>query len=395
LTADGKTSLRGGGGMFYDVQQLGEFGNGAVNAPPFSLRLAVQSGIGPFSDPYRGRTDFDTIRVDKIGAKDAPFPLPVLAETFDDRYETPLQYNWNLTLEREIMPDWLARAGYVGSASNYGRRGFQLNPADASIPGATTGNTDARRIFRYAGYGQINQQAEDRRSNYHSMQLSLQKRFSSGFTFRAAHTWSKALGNYENNPVPWYLPGGDTFSYGPMDIDRRHRFVMSWVWDLPTTGSSNGFVRQLVNGWQWTGSGQYQTGSPLTIESGRDNSLDGIGDDRAKLTGEPIEPAAGADKRVIFNAAAFARNDLGTFGTVGQGTLTGPHIYSFDMGILKRFAITERVNLQFRSEFFNIFNQVNFANPNTSFGGGFGTSTAVHSFAGDPRIIQFGLKLTF
>ena len=70
--------------MFYDVQQLGEFGNGAVNAPPFSLRLAIQSGIGPFSDPYRGRTDFDTITVEKIGAKDAPFPIPVLADTHED-----------------------------------------------------------------------------------------------------------------------------------------------------------------------------------------------------------------------------------------------------------------------------------------------------------------------
>jgi hypothetical protein len=228
------------------------------------------------------------------------------------------------------------------------------------------------------------------------MQLSLQKRFSAGFTFRANHTWSKALGNYDNSGiVPWFLPDGDKWAYGPQSIDRRHRFTMSWVWDLPTTGASNGFVRHLLNGWQWTGIGQYQTGSPLTIESGRDNSLDGLGDDRAQLTGESIEPAAGSDKRVIFNAAAFARNDLGTFGTVGQGTLTGPHIYSFDMGIFKRFAITERVNLQFRSEYFNIFNQVNFADPNTSFGGGFGTSTSTQSFAGDPRILQFGLKLTF
>jgi hypothetical protein len=110
LTADGKTSLRGGAGMFYDVQQLGEFGNGAVNAPPFSLRLAVSHPDGPFSDPYRGRNDFDQITVDKIGAKDAPFPRPVLVETFDDRYETPLQYNFNLTLERELIPDWLAQS---------------------------------------------------------------------------------------------------------------------------------------------------------------------------------------------------------------------------------------------------------------------------------------------
>ncbi len=392
LTADGRTSLRGGAGMFYDVQQLGEFGNGAVNAPPFSLRLSVRNPEGPFSDPYTGRNDFDRITVDAIGSRDAPFPRPVLAETFDDRYETPLQYNWNLTLEREILTDWLARAGYVGSASNYGRRTFPLNPADPRI---ATGGTDARRIFAYAGYGSVTQYAEDRRSNYHSLQLSLQKRFSRGFTFQANHTWSKALGTYENNPVPWFLPGGDEYTYGPQDIDRRHRFVMTWVWELPTTNASSGFLRQLVNGWQWAGIGRYQSGSPMTIESGRDNSRDGIGDDRAQLTGQPIAPPAGSDKRVIFNAAAFARNDLNTFGTLGQGSLTGPHLYSFDMGIFKNFRISERMNLQFRSEYFNIFNQVNFANPNTNFAGGFGVASSTHNFAGDPRILQFGLKLTF
>jgi hypothetical protein len=395
LTADGRTSLRGGGGMFYDVQQLGEFGNGAVNAPPYSLRLSVTQPQGPFNDPYQGRDDFDSITVDAIGRKDAPFPRPVLVETFDNRVETPLQYNWNLTLEREIFPDWLARIGYVASASNYGRRGYQLNAADATVPGATTGNTDARRVLAFAGYGNVTENTEDRRSQYHSMQLSLQKRFSAGFTFKVNHTWSKALGNYENNLVPWFIPGADNWTWGPMDIDHQHNFVMSWVWDLPTTRSSNGVVRALLDGWQWSGIGRYQTGAPLTIESGRDNSLDGIGDDRAQLTGQPIAPPAGSDKRVVFNRDAFERNDLGTFGTLGQGTLRGPRLYGFDMGIFKRFAITERINLQFRSEFFNIFNQTNFADPNTNFGGSFGTSTSTHPFAGDPRILQFGLKLTF
>lgn len=399
LTADGRTSLRGGAGMFYDVQQLGEFNNDAVNAPPFSLRLNVRNPQGPFADPYRGRTDFDTITVEAIGSRDAPFPRPVLAATFDERYETPLQYNWNLTLEREILPDWLARAGYVGSASNYGRRTFQLNAADSNV---ATGGTDARRIFAAGGIGSLNMYTEDRRSNYHSMQVSLQKRFSQGFTFRATHTWSRALGDYGvdsrgNEVVPWFAPATvDRLLYGPLDIHRAHRFVLSWVWDLPTTNSANAVVRQIVNGWQWSGLGQFQTGQPYTITSGQDNSRDGIGNDRAIHTGADIAPAAGADKRVAFNPAAFAVNPSNTYGTVGAGAFTGPHIYSYDMGIFKNFRITERVNLQFRSEYFNIFNQVNFRNPESNVsGGGFGSSTAVHAIAGDPRILQFGLKLTF
>ncbi len=160
--------------------------------------------------------------------------------------------------------------------------------------------------------------------------------------------------------------------------------------------SDNGFVKHVVNGWQWTGIGQYQTGSPLTIRSGRDRSLTGIKRDRAVLTGAPLEAPGGADKRVFFNKDAFARNPIGTFGTVGVGILTGPHIYNFDMGIFKRFQITERVNMQFRSEFFNIFNQTNFANPETNFSSGrFGKIRRTQSYAGEPRIIQFGLKLSF
>jgi hypothetical protein len=334
--------------------------------------------------------------VDAIGSKDAPFPRPVLASTFDERFETPLQYNWNLTLEREIMPDWLARAGYVGSASNYGRRTYQLNAADRTVAGATTGNTDARRLFAPT-IGNLSQYTEDRRSNYHSMQLSLQKRFSKGFTFRTNYTWSKALGDYNPEVVPWFADGSiDRMQYGPLDIDRRHRIVISWVWELPTLRSDNPFVKHVVNGWQWTGIGQYQTGTPYEVTSGRDNSLDGIGDDRAQLTGTAVDAPSGADKRVWFNGSAFAANALGTYGTIGPNAFTGPGLYSYDMGLFKRFTITERVNLQFRAEFFNVFNQVNFNNPNTNVaGGGFGTITSTHPFAGDPRIMQFGLKLSF
>ncbi len=161
--------------------------------------------------------------------------------------------------------------------------------------------------------------------------------------------------------------------------------------------SDNGFVKHVIHGWQWTGIGQYQTGNPLTVTSGRDISLSGIGRHRAVLTGAPLDAPGGADKRVWFNKDAFSRDyPEGTFGTTGAGILTGPQIYSFDMGIFKHFTITERVSMQFRSEFFNIFNQTNFANPTTNFSSGrFGRIGGTQSYAGEPRVIQFGLKLAF
>jgi hypothetical protein len=407
---DGKTSLRGGGGMFYDQHQNGESGNGAVNFAPWNVRLQVSQPDGPFSDPYRGRTDFNLVRIDTIGTPTVPFPAPVGISTYDERLETPLTYNWNLALEREVIPEWLARVAYVGSSSLYGRDTKQLNPS-VYIPGSTLG-TDARRLFAAGGIGGIDYATQDRRAHFHSLQLSITKRFSRGFTVNSNYTWSKSIDNRGDYVAPWYWPNGDKFQMGPSDFDHKHRLVLSWVWDLPKVSSANGFAKVILNGWQWSGIGQYQTGSPFTIKSGADNSRTGLNNDRAVLTGISLTPVALAglaanDKRNWVNPAAFARNDLGTFGTLGRNTYYGPGLTSWDMGLFKEFRITERVRTQFRAEFFNILNHANFDNPggtgtgasitsNMSVGqGNFGVLSRTNPAGGDPRIIQFGLKLAF
>jgi hypothetical protein len=393
VLGDGKTSIRGGAGMFYDQRQNSEFNNAAVNAPPWSIRLNVTTPQGPFSDPYRGRTDFNLVRIESIGDRNAAFPRPVIISTYDPRQETPLNYNWNFSIEREVLPEWLMRGAYVGSASMYGRTTKQLNPA-VYIPGSTLG-ADARRLYA-PDIGTLEYYTQDRRSNYHSMQLSLTKRLSRGFTILSSYTWSKSMDYYGSFVMPYDAPNGDLSIYGPSDFDHRHRFVASWVWNIPNAPVTNAFAKHVVNGWQWSGTGQYQSGAPFTVRSGVDNSRTALGQDRAKLTGASQEAPAGADKRVWFNSAAFAVNDVGTFGDVGRNTLYGPQLYSFDMGAFKNFRVTEQVGIQFRAEFFNIFNQVNFNNPNNTVnGGGFGTITSLNPAAGDPRIIQFGLKVAF
>jgi hypothetical protein len=148
----------------------------------------------------------------------------------------------------------------------------------------------------------------------------------------------------------------------------------------------------LLRGWQLSGIAQYQSGAPYTITSGRDNSLDGIANDRAKRTGESLAPPAGSDKTVWFNPAAFAVNDIGTFGDVGKGAFYGPSFYNVDVGLLKSTALGPRLNMQLRAEVFNVLNHANLKNPNTNVsGGGFGRITA----ANDPRIIQFSVKMEF
>ena len=394
ITGDGRTSLRGGGGTFYDQRRDGESGNGAVNAPPFSLRLNVTRPAGPFSDPYRGRTDFNLITDETVGTQQAVFPRPVLISTFGDEYKVPITYNFNLTFEREVMTGLMARAAYVGSRNRNGRHGINLNYA-VFTPGDTRG-TDARRIYAGDGIGSIESQVQDRRSNYNSMQLTLSKRYSHGFTITSNYTLSKVEGDFGNaDIIPYDKPQDQALLWGPLDQDHRHRFTTSWVLDLPG-GDMESPLKHVIGGWQWTGVMQFQTGRPFTIDSGTDNSGDGIGNDRAKLTGQPIEPPAGSAQTVWFNPAAFAVNDIGTFGTVGRGAYYGPSLHTWDMGLFKNFRINTDMNVQFRAEFFNVFNQVNFDIPNRNrSGGNFGVITRTDPSFGDPRIIQFGLKFVF
>jgi hypothetical protein len=399
VTGDGRTSIRGGGGMFYDTHVLGEFNNGGVNAPPWSIRVNVTEPEGPFSDPYRGRDDFNELQHEYeakdtiIGSTVAPFPRPVLVESFDEVFDTPLTYNYNLTFEREIATGWMARAGYVGSTATQGRSNVTLNPA-IYTPGGPTGNPQARR--RLPEYSGINQFVQNRDSQYHSMQLTLNRRYANGFTVRANYTLADLQGTIGGPElVPYFHPDFDqivdTLRHGRLGDMRRHRIVGSWVYAIP--GSESGPLGAIIGGWQVAGIYQWQSGQPLTIDSGRDNAGWGLGSNRAIKTGEPFEPPAGSDRLLFFNPAAFAVNPNGTFGETRRGEYFGPDRWTVDLNLSKRFNLPGATNAEFRAEFFNLFNTVNFNNPGTnrSSAATFGRING----AQDPRIMQFGLKFGF
>jgi hypothetical protein len=172
---------------------------------------------------------------------------------------------------------------------------------------------------------------------------------------------------------------------------RRHRFVTSWVYDIP--GPTSGGWSHAIGGWQVTGIYQWQSGQPYTITSGVDNAGWGLGSNRAIRTGQPLDPPSGSDETVWFNAGAFAVNPNGSFGETLRGEFFGPNRTTVDMGLFKRFTFSNSLNLQFRAEFFNLLNTVNFNNPGTSVNSPatFGRITE----AQDPRIMQFGLKFLF
>jgi len=290
----------------------------------------------------------------------------------------------------------LLRTTYQGSA---GRRLFhaaELNPAIFG-PGATVANTDRRRPR--PEYTQITFAGTYGRSNYHGLVVSVERRFTSGLSFLAGYSWQKSLdiasntafeGN--NNARPFGQIDAD---YGLSNFDRRGRLTASFNYVLPYQRS--GAAGLILGGWQTNGIVSLQTGGWLTVLNGADISLTGIGQDRVDIIGDPVlagDRPRGEQILRWFNTAAFREPQPGTFGTLGRNTLLGPGQAVVDFSVFKNFVMpfAESHRLEFRAEFFNLFNRVNLGNPNTSrINALFGRITT----AGDPRIIQLGLRYSF
>ena len=206
--------------------------------------------------------------------------------------------------------------------------------------------------------------------------------------------WGKTIDNTssatEGNTGP---PNPFNFrsARGPADFDQEYRFNLSMNYALPSFQVSRaaGF---LVNGWQYNLIGTFTSGLPITVVSGTDRSLSGIGNDYADVVGNPARPASVSSIQEYFNTAAFAAAALGTFGTAGRGIIRGPNYFDMDMSLFKDFHFTERWRLQFRAETFNVENRANFQNPTAQVSSGtFGRITA----AFDPRVFQFAAKIFF
>ncbi|MCU1261029.1 MAG: TonB-dependent receptor plug [Bryobacterales bacterium] len=404
LFGDSKTVLRGGGGIFYDSSQSAFFNSRMVDATPWSPTISLTNPVGPFSNPLQGITPLQVPPPFPPPANTV-FTRPVLAITEDPsgNFRTPTVYNWNLTVERQLGADWLARVAYVGSRANHIYVAEELNPA-VYTPGSTLG-TDARRLFQ--GFTNISLANQSGNSRFNALELTLDKAFAHGLTLRANYTWSKSLDDLPVNwgaqgPMaaqswvyPWYSSNADRLDRGPSQFDHRQRFVTTFVWQLPSLAHANTLLRYALGGWQASGLFQYQTGPPLTIVAGKDQSNTGINQDRAVLVGSPYGSNACTTAVTCvsyLNPSSFVLPAVGSFGNVGKGLLVGPGLVNLDAGVVKIVPVRERVQVQFRIEFFNIFNHANFNNPNSSVSGaGLGQVLS----AADPRIGQIAIKAIF
>ncbi|MCS6954141.1 MAG: TonB-dependent receptor [Bryobacteraceae bacterium] len=397
-----KTVIRGGYGIFYTNSQ--NFVNNFVinrRQPPFAETQQVTSSTATpqinIADPFVGATA----------------PLVIGTQNINPNFREGYTQHWNLTIQREFPGRVSLDVGYV---ANKGTALGELIFYNIPTPGPTA-TIQARRPFpRWGTALSLDSYVT---SNYHSLQVKAQKRAMRGLSFLTAYTWSKSIDLSSERGSGDRGGGFDTGGGNPRDLrgysrglsgfDVRHRFVTSYVWELPF-GRGRRFLSdrspaadKILGGWEISGITQFQSGFPTTPLMSGDVNGDGIAD-RPDVVG-PVtyrprnpdcyivdrrNPACGVTTSSFVDLPAGATR----FGTSGRNILIGPGLNLWDFSVTKHTALSERYNLQFRVEFFNLFNRANFHQPNRI------TNVTAPVFgsissAQRPREMQFGLKLEF
>jgi hypothetical protein len=394
LTRDAKTVLRGGYGMFYFIDR-GGIDNQLGQNPPFSgiaqydytngYRITL-SGAG--SAPASATGALPAAGFPSSFDPNNPANISMVAALMNNR--TPYVQQYNVQLQREVFRDSLLSIGYVGTAGR--KLSFYYNANQQyfnAAPGARL----------YPNLGSITVLADRGISDYNSLQIEFEKRMSKGLQFRAAYTYSKNIDDGDgafDGAQPQDI-NNFALERGPASTDQRHLFVASSLYELPfgrgrTFGANwSRPLDTVLGGWQLNGIWTWQSGLPLNITQSA--TL------RPDVTG-PIHVFGSTqgwfDTSVLVPVAqTYAGSGVYTGpGNLGRNGIYGPGNITLDMSVFKNFPITERIKLEFRSEFFNIANHPHYAQPDTVLGdANFGkiTSTLVST----ERQIQFGARVTF
>jgi len=390
---DGKTSIRGGYAIFYDGPSLNAQ-NDANNVTPFSY--SVEFTDGSFDKPFQGRENLDIFPASAAN-HDVPFPTPLYTIVLDKKFITPYTQNWSLTLEREVVGNLLFRLGYVGTKGTHLKSEYDQN-APIYNPNLTLtqnrADIDGRRPVE--DFQTISRWMHGLNSSYNALQVSVDKRYSKGFTVSASYTWSKNLDFVSrngfggsrgiNNPFNFF------FSRGNSDLARTHRFVTSFVWDLPKY-QGHPAANAVLGNWRLSGIVSLQSGRPFSIGASN-NPTAGAGSARADLIGAGypvLDPNRSKGDKInqYFDKTRFANPAPNTFGTLGRNVLFGPGFANVDTSLMKGWRLPffgEAGIIEYRFEAFNLFNATHLGNPVTGITNpNFGKITGTD---GDPRILQ-------
>ena len=405
--------VRGGYGVFYThTVRQGREGLLGFN-PPYLVDNLLQTGVSGAA-AVASAAPFRLVNGYPAGLLDpTALSATVLRRAQDPNQRTPYIQQYNLGAQYELRPDLVLDVAYVGNKGtklngfrNLNQRAVITNPDGSQTAGARP----------YPAFGDIQWMENRVNSNYNSLQLRLEKRFTQGLSGMVSYTLGEAL---TDAPDHISTSGGgagvDTGVFrepqdgtnlraerGPAEFDVRHRFVTSYIYELPFGRGrrfGDGWNRALdlaFGGWQVTGIHVLQSGLALTATLGGATVLNLGGERRARpnLVGDPELPESERTLNRWFNTEAFAAFSPApqAFGNAGVGIMRGPGVANFDFTLAKNFTLNARRYVQFRTELFNAFNHPNFGPPNIAReSSGFGQILT----AAPGRIIQFGLKFYF
>ena len=387
-----KVVIRGGYGIFYSLlDRIGSEDQIALNPPNiinFNTRTdATGSAVGGVS--LSGGIPVNLLNPANISIRN------IQLRAANPNAKTPYIQQASIGAQFEFAKGWFAEGNYVHTR---GTHLFTLRDLNQPLP-----NQPSTKPFPQ--FGLIEYRDDNGISRYNAFETTVDKRFSNGWNFRAVYTLAKS----EDNSGEHLTSGGSnsfpdnardlTNWYGPSDFDVRHRFVANAIWELPFGKGRKYFTEgvgaAILGGWELAGSLNMRSGRPFTVtQSGDPLKLGSLSTTLADLVGDPSRDDRNVDG--WFNTAAFqALSTSATrFGLQPRNSVRGPAFSTLDLAVHRKFGLwNEATNLEFRWEVFNALNEANFGLPNrTVNGGGFGTITTLQ---GDPRIMQFALKLNF
>ena len=391
---DNSMSVRAAYGVFYDTPHL-FFGTRFSNSPPWGAQLSLTNPPGGLENPwlgYPGGDPFPGLRTDWASSD---FPLAgVYVSAPLDLHNTRVQ-QWNVSVQKGIG-NYLFAASYLANKGAHAWRAIEADPAVYG-PGATTGNTNTRRVLYlqnpdqgkyYSTLGVID---DNGRSAYDGLLLTAQKRMSDNWSILTNYTLSKCM----SDPLTTEITGATTMNpadpnldYSYCSSDRRHIWNLSLVARVPKHGG--GALGAILSDWQIAPIIRVSSGDRSTVTTGTDVALTGTGNQRAvQVLDDPYGDKTAAN---YLNPAAFARPATGTYSTDKPFTIVNPGFLQNNVAISRTFDMGGARTLQFRWEIFNVINHVNLDGPSTALNSAtFGTITS----AGDPRIMQLGIKFGF
>ena len=401
-------------GLAYNITDKTVFRAGAGR---FYTRLGVSDSVFLGGNPpFQPTANVSFGRVDNPGGTSAnSLPLTVTTQSRD--FKNPEAWNWNFTIERETFFKSVVSVAYVGRRGLHQQREADINqPTTATVLAARALdpkiNLDAIRPF--AGYNSIRETDNVASSKYNSLQVAWNRRFSEGVLFGLAYTLSKSMddGSNQRDIIP------NTYDahglWAPSDFDTRHVLIANFLYELPVFRGQHNLAGKVLGGWQISGIFQAQTGQPVQI--GRNQDYAGVGQD-GSMNGSAIQYWAltgpisysnnmahnGSSEASYWVNPRDASGNLivtapaaGTFVTsnVARNVLYNPGFNNWNLGLFKKFAITEQTGFQFRAEAFDAFNHPNWSGVGTD-PTNLGTFLKVTGKSNDARNLQLSLRFYF